>query len=189
MFYTHNGLKVRLNAEFIKEYLDVDFDTFSCWLEFFETSRALWSMITFYFLLFVTPNTPIGMCKAGAVFLLIYIILEGKLYFAPNSVDNFVMLIFGWLYSVYLFLWKFFIPPILAVVLVIVTKNYYVLLAFLLAKVLGGSYFFITDRIISKKYNLTMTGLEFFAFKILSYFGNNNIGFKKYIDIYKQQYL
>ena len=188
MFYTQKGLKVRLNAEFIKEYLDVDFDTFSCWLEFFETSRALWSMIVFYLLLFFVPNTPIGMCESGAILLLLYILLEGNLYFSPNILDNLVMSSFGWLYSIYLFLWKFFIPPIVAVVLVIVAKNYYVLLAFLLAKALGTVIFFITDRIISKKYNLTMTGLEFYAFKILSYFSNDNIDFKKYIDIYKLRF-
>lgn len=189
MFYTHSGLKVRLKPEFIMEYLDVDFDTFSCWLEFFEASRSLWSMLAFYFLLFIAPNTPIGMCEAGVTFLLIHIMLEGNLYFTPCIVDSIFMLIFGWLHIIYLFLWRFFIPPIVAVVLVIVTKNYYVLLAFLLAKALGTVIFFITDRIISKKYNLTMTGLEFFAFKILSYFGNDNIGFKTYIDIYKQQNL
>lgn len=188
MFYTHNGLKVRLSPEFIIEHLDVEFHTFSCWLEFFNTSRALWSMIAFYFLLFVTPNTPIGMCKAGAAFLLIYIILEGNLYFTPCIFDSIFVLIFGWLHSIYLFLWKFFIPPIVAVVLVIITKNYYVLLAFLLAKALGAAIFFITDRAVSKRYNLTMTGLEFFAFKLLDYFSNDELGFKKYIDLYKQQF-
>ena len=144
---THNGLKVRLNHDFCAQYMDEE--NILPWyisIEAFDSLRGVLSIITAIVMMF-NHTSPL---YSGVIILLIYLLG----YYISQSFFEMALLnmVYGFFYMIYSQVARFFIPYIALVVISIITKEYYILLSFIVARITG---FVVSSTIVNAGIHLT----------------------------------
>ena len=184
-FMTHNGLKVRLNHDFCAQYMDEE--NILPWyisIEAFDSLRGVLSIITAIVMMF-NHTSPL---YSGVIILLIYLLG----YYISQSFFEMALLnmVYGFFYMIYSQVARFFIPYIALVVISIITKEYYILLSFIVARITGfvvsSTINIVRAKYYYKKYGIYLGDVEITAIKLLQFYSDKDVTFKKWIKEYSR---
>lgn len=182
-FMTHNGLKVRLNHDYCSEYLGED--KFMPWyisIEAFDSLRGFLTILSLIVLMF-THQDPV---YSGGFLVVIYLLG----FFVSQSYFNMAIwnLLYGFIYMIYSLLSKFFIQYIAIVVISFVTKEYLLLISFLVARIICFVIIHIINivrgKLLLKKYGVYLGDVEITAIKLINFYSQKNINYKQWITGY-----
>ncbi len=182
-FMTHNGLKVRLNHDFCAQYMDEE--NILAWyisIEAFDSLRVVLSIITAIVIMFMHEDPIYSGVIISVMYFIGYII----------SQSYFQMVLWNWIYGSFYMLYslldRFFIPYIALVVIGIITKEYYILLSFIIARMVCFIVLFIINNKIAryyhKKYGIYLGDVERTAIKLIQFYSDKDITFDKWIKEY-----
>lgn len=184
-FKTPNGLKVRLNPYFCFKYLEeknIQFWFLS--IEAFDELRGFLSVLSLI-LTMINHRSPV---YSGLTIAIMY--LYG--YYISQSFWGMALLnmIYGPIYMIYSFLSRFFIQYIAIVVLLIITKEYWLLLSFIVARIV--CFFLVTiinitrSKQLLKKYGVYLGDVEITAIKLLQFYSDKSINYEQWIKEYSE---
>lgn len=182
-FMTHNGLKVRLNLDYCIQFLKED--NIIPWfisIEAFDSLRGLLSIIGTIFILFAHYD-PIS---AGLQIMILYLFgfFVSQSFFLMTTL-NFV---YGLVFMLYEKLSRFFIPYIFLVIATIITKEYWILFAYVIVRVICFILIRFINIIRGKRYFLRygvyFGDVEITAIKLLGFYSDKKIVLAKWMEDY-----
>lgn len=183
-FKTVNGMKVRLDLQYCLRFLRSE-DEVSAWsvaIEAFSSFAGFLSLLGAIVLMFFDLD-PWSMG-----FAVLFLYLFGFIVSQSYRLMSIFVLIYGLVFMVYESLMRFFIPHIALLVVTIVTKQYLLLLAYLIARILG---FLLVITFIGwrgksyvSRYGVYMGDTELTAIKLLKYYSDERIDEEKWMVDY-----
>ena len=184
-FMTHNGLKVRLNYDFCARYIKED-----CILPWFTSIEAFDSLR--YILSIITTITMMlkheaPLYSGGMIAIMYFFGYYISQSFFQMSLFN---LLYGIFYMIYSKLDRLFIPYIALIVISLITKEYFILLAFIIARMGCFLILFVVNIIrldyYNKKYGVYLGDVEVTAAKLINLYSDGYISFKKWLKEYSE---
>lgn len=184
-FMTHNGLKVRLNHEYcISDMTDEAILAWYTSIEAFDSLRSVLAIIVSFF------SLAVGLSPINSAFIICVAYLIG--YWISQSFFYMVILnlIYGYFYMLYQFMGKFFIQYVALIIYAIIKKDYWFLVAYIVARVACYIILHLLSlpygRYIYKKYGVIITDVEVTAIKLLKFYSENGKNFKNWLANYSR---